>query len=52
MKIFVGYRSNLAPSHWLHNVDILLQIITSQKPAILFALSQWLYSESAFSLLT
>ena len=49
---FVGYRSNLAPSHWLHNVDILLQIITSQKPAILFALSQWLYSESVFSLLT
>ena len=52
MKIFVGHRSNLAPSHWLHNVDILLQIITSQKPAILFALSKWLYSESVFSLLT
>ena len=52
MKIFVGHRSNLVPSHWLHNVDILLQIITSQKSAILFALSQWLYSESVFSLLT
>ena len=49
MKIFVGRRTNLAPSRWLHNTDILLQIITSQKPAILFALSQWLYSESVFS---
>ena len=49
MKILVGHRSNLAPFHWLHNVDILLQIITSQKSAILFALSQWLYSEGIFT---
>ena len=49
MKIFVGRRTNLAPSHWLHNADILLQIITSQKSAILFALSQWLYSEGIFT---